>query len=68
MKPVNLTLTAKTEMAQSASDHINGLAMANGFSTAMTVEELNQYISWFRNQIRECDKYIAQNLIIEVYY
>ena len=68
MKPVNLTLTAKTEMTQSASDHINGLAMANGFYTATTVEELNQYISWFRNQLRECDKYIAQNLIIEVYY
>ena len=45
MKPVNLTLTAKTEMAQSASDYINGLAMANGFSTAMIAVNKTDIIS-----------------------
>ena len=68
MKPVNLTLTAKTEMAREAADYINSLANANGFSTATTNEELNQYVHWFINQIRECDKYIASNLVIEVSY
>jgi hypothetical protein len=68
VKPVNLTLTAKTEMAREAADYINSLANANGFSTATTNEELNQYVHWFINQIRECDKYIASNLVIEVSY
>jgi hypothetical protein len=66
VKPVNLT--AKTEMARAAADYINSLANANGFSTATTNEELNQYVHWFSNQIRECDKYIASSLVIEVSY
>lgn len=38
MKPVNLTLAAKTEMAREAADYINSLANANGFSTSTTNE------------------------------
>ena len=52
-------------MAQAAADYINSLAMANGFSTAMTAEELSQYEGWFEGQIQECDEYIASNLVVE---
>lgn len=65
MKAIQINITAKTEMAQAAADYINSLAMANGFSTAMTDEELSQYKGWFEGQIQECDEYIASNLVIE---
>lgn len=52
-------------MAQAAADYINGLAMANGFSTAFTKDELSQYKGWFEGQIQECDEYIASNLVVE---
>lgn len=64
MKPVNLTATAKTEMAREASDYINSLANANGFTSV----ELNRYVHWFSDQIHECDEYIASNIIIEISY
>lgn len=65
MKAIQINIIAKTEMAQAAADYINGLAMANGFSTAFTKDELSQYESWFAAQIQECDEYIASNLVIE---
>lgn len=65
MKAIQINITAKTEMAQAAADYINGLAMANGFTTAMTAEELSQYKGWFEGQIQECDEYIASNLVVE---
>ena len=65
MKAIQINITAKTEMAQAAADHINGLAMANGFSTALTKDELIQYVGWFIAQIKECDEYIAANVVIE---
>ncbi|HGP7205041.1 TPA: hypothetical protein ACLRK2_002165 [Neisseria meningitidis] len=65
MKAIQINITAKTEMAQAAAGYINGLAMANGFTTAMTNDELSQYESWFAAQIKECDEDIASNLVIE---
>ena len=68
MEPVCLITSAKTPMAREASDYINSLANANGFSLATTSVELNQYVHWFIDQIRECDEYIASNIIIEISY
>lgn len=65
MKATQITITAKTNMAREAADYINSLAMSNGFSTAMTADELSQYQSWFESQISECDSYIAENLVIK---
>lgn len=65
MKATQITITAKTNMAREAADYINSLAMANGFTTAFTKDELSQYESWFEGQISECDEYIASNLAIE---
>ena len=65
MKATQITITAKTNMAREAADYINSLAMSNGFSIAMTADELSQYQSWFENQVSECDSYIAENLVIE---
>lgn len=65
MKATNIYLTAQSNMAREAADYINNLAMSNGFSTAMTADELNQYESWFEDQIKECDEYIASKLVIE---
>lgn len=41
MKAIQVNIAAKTEMAKAAADYINSLAMANGFTTAMTAEELS---------------------------
>ena len=68
MKPLHLTTSAKTPMAREASDYINSLANANGFTTASTSVELNQYVHWFSEQICECDEYIASNISIEISY
>jgi hypothetical protein len=65
MKATQITIAAKTNMAREAADYINSLAMANGFTTAFTKDELSQYESWFEGQISECDSYIAENLVIE---
>ena len=65
MKVTNISLTAQTNIAREAADYINSLAMSNGFSTAMTADELSQYQSWFEGQIKECDEYIASRLVIE---
>jgi hypothetical protein len=65
MKATNIYLTAQSTMAREAADHINSLAMSNGFSTAMNDDELSQYQSWFESQVSECDSYIAENLVIE---
>ncbi len=65
MKATNIYLAAKTNIAHEASDYINGLAMSNGFATAMNDDELSQYLSWFEAQIQGCDEYIASNLVIE---
>ena len=65
MKATQITITAKTNMAREAADYINSLAMANGFTTAFTKDELSQYESWFEGQVKECDEYIASNLAIE---
>lgn len=65
MKAIQVNIAAKTEMAKAAADYINSMAMANGFTTAMTAEELSQYKGWFEGQIQECDEYIASNLVIE---
>ena len=65
MKATQINIIAKTEMAKAAADYINSLAMANGFTTAMTAEELSQYKGWFEGQIQECDEYIASNLVVE---
>lgn len=65
MKATNIYLTAQSNMAREAADYINSLAMANGFTTAFTEDELSQYESWFEGQIQECDEYIASNLAIE---
>lgn len=65
MKATNIYLTAQSNMARKAADYINSLAMSNGFSTAMTADELSQYQSWFESQVSECDSYIAENLVIE---
>lgn len=64
MKPLHLTTSAKTPMAREASDYINSLANANGFTSV----ELNQYVHWFSEQICECDEYIASNISIEISY
>ena len=65
MKVTNISLTAQTNIAREAADYINSLAMSNGFSTAMNDDELSQYQSWFEDQIKECDEYIASKLVIE---
>lgn len=65
MKATQINITAKTNMAREAADYINSLAMANGFTTAFTKDELSQYESWFKDQISKCDGYIASNLAIE---
>ena len=65
MKAINISLAARSNIACEAADYINSLAMSNGFSTAMTADELSQYQSWFEGQIKECDSYIAENLVIE---
>ena len=65
MKATQITITAKTNMAREVADYINSLAMANGFTTAFTKDELSQYESWFEGQISECDRYIAENLVID---
>lgn len=65
MKATQITITGKTNMARAAADYIYNLAMANGFTTAFTKDELSQYESWFEGQISECDSYIAENLVIE---
>ena len=65
MKATNIYLTAQSNMAREAADYINSLAMSNGFSTAMSDDELSQYQGWFEGQIKECDEYIASKLVIE---
>lgn len=65
MKATNIYLTAQANIAREAADYINSLAMSNGFSTAMNDDELSQYQSWFKGQIKECDEYIASKLVIE---
>ena len=65
MKATNIYLAAKTDIAHEVTDYINGLAMSNGFSTAMNDDELSQFLSWFEAQIQGCDEYIASNLVIE---
>lgn len=66
MKATQITLIAKTEMVQATADYINGLAMANGFSTPFNANEKSQYKRWFENQVAECDEWVAENLKIEI--
>ena len=66
MKANLITVTSNNEISRQAADYINSLAMANGFTTPFNETEHNQYLSWFENQISECDEFIAKNLKIEV--
>lgn len=45
MKPLHLTTSAKTPMAREASDYINSLANANGFTTASTKSYAGNFVS-----------------------
>lgn len=65
MKAISICVAAQSDIARSAADYINSLAMSNGFSVAMNTDELGQYLTWFSTQIQECDEYIASNLVIE---
>lgn len=66
MKPLHLNVAAKSPLASEAAYYINRLASANGFTTAINEDELNQYVHWFSDQINECDEYIASKLVIEL--
>lgn len=66
MKANLITVTSNNEISRQAADYINSLAMANGFTTPFNETERNQYLSWFKNQISECDEFISKNLKIEI--